>query len=116
MGNICIEHLISISPFHISLSLYKLYIEKFINTYPIIENELKETVVNAITNLIDYCTENRTTIQQNHRRVIEAIESTNLLNLLEQSDKRLENQSKFYRNYMNLFELLLQFIRASREQ
>ena len=102
--------------FTLYLALYKLYIEKFINTYPIIEKELKETVVNAITNLIDYCTENRTTIQQNHRRVVEAIESTNLLNLLEQFDKSLENQSKFYRNYMNLFELLLQFIRASREQ
>ena len=69
--------------FTLYLALYKLYIEKFINTYPIIEKELKETAVIAITNLIDYCTENRATIQQNHRRVIEVIESTNLLNLLE---------------------------------
>ena len=39
------------------------------------------------------------------------------LNSLQQSfDKSLTNQSKFYRNYMSLFETLLLFIRASREQ
>ena len=44
------------------------------------------------------------------------MEEINLLELQSQFDSSLSNQARFYRNYMDLFEVILLFIRASRAQ
>lgn len=102
--------------FSLYLALYKLYIDKFIDSHQIIERHLKEGVVNAITSLSDYHSNTKRVVQLNHEKLLEAIESVDLINMQEEFDNSLTHQSKFYRNYMLLFELLLLFIRASREQ
>ena len=44
------------------------------------------------------------------------MEEINLSELQSQFDLSLSNQARFYHNYMDLFEVILLFIRASREQ
>ena len=39
-----------------------------------------------------------------------------LLKKIKQFDEGLNYQAKFFRNYMKMFEVLLLFIRASREE
>ena len=42
------------------------------------------------------------------------MEKINLSELQSQFDSSLSNQARFYRNYMDLFEVILLFIRVSR--
>ena len=44
------------------------------------------------------------------------MEEINLSELLSQFDSNLSNQARFHCNYMNLFEVILIFIRTSKEQ
>ena len=44
------------------------------------------------------------------------MEEINLSELQSQFDSSLSNQARFYPNYMDLFEVILLFIRLSREQ
>ena len=44
------------------------------------------------------------------------MEKINLSELQSQFDSSLSNQARFYRNYMDLFEVVLLLIRVSREQ
>ena len=44
------------------------------------------------------------------------MEEINLSELQSQFDSSLSNQARLYRNYMDLFEAILLFIRLSREQ
>ena len=55
-------------------------------------------------------------VKENHRAILQLIKSIELESLQKNFDASLTKQTKFYRNYMKLFETLLLFIRASREQ
>ena len=98
------------------LALYRFYILAFIDSNQEIEKELRENVVNAITEVSEYNSSKTDVIKDSHRSLLEVIETTNFAPLLKEFDSQLSNQSKFFRNRMKLFELLFLFIRAPRDQ
>ena len=55
-------------------------------------------------------------IKDSHRSFPEAIETNNFAPLQKEFDSQLSNQSRFFKNFMKLFELILFFVRASRDQ
>ena len=101
--------------FSIYLSLYKMYVGMFIDKHQLIE-EIKEVVVNSVLDISEYSNKQEEKIKQNHENVPHLMEEINLSELLSQFDSNLSNQARFHCNYMNLFEVILIFIRTSKEQ
>ena len=52
----------------------------------------------------------------NHKETIDFLENINFHGLQDMFDKSLTNQAKYFRNFMKVFELLLLFTRATRQQ
>ena len=102
--------------FAIFLALYRFYILAFIDSNQEIEKELRGNVVNAITEVSEYNSLKTDVIKDSRRSLLEVIETTNFAPLQKDFDSQLSNQSKFFRYLMKLFELLLLFIRAPRDQ
>ena len=102
--------------FAMYLALYRFYILAFIDSNQEIEKELRRNVVNAITDVSEYNSSKTDVIKDSHRSLFEAIETINFAQLQKEFDSQLSNQSRFFRNFMKLFELLLLFTRASRDQ
>lgn len=67
--------------FVLYLALYKLYTEKIIDENQLIEKDLKEVVVNAITGTADYKSPVKEAIIPNHETILEVITSLELTNL-----------------------------------
>ena len=106
----------AMSYFAMYVGLYRCYILAFIDPNQEIEKELRRNVVNAITDVSEYNSSKTDVIKDSHRSLFEAIETINFAQLQKEFDSQLSNQSRFFRNFMKLFELLLLFIRASRDQ
>ena len=102
--------------FSLYIALDKMYLNRFINEHPQIGKELRQHVVDAVENISKFDDDNKEEVQQNHKRIIDEITKINFIGLKDAFDKSLKNQAKFYRLYMNLFELILSFIRAKREE
>ena len=98
------------------LALKKLYMKKFIDDHLEIEKDLREAVIDAVSNVPEYSKENKDIIRHNHQDVLDVMKSINFSILQDDFDKSLDNQAKFYLIYMNLFERILLFIRATREE
>ena len=64
----------------------------------------------------EYSKENKDIIRHNHQDVLDVMKSINFSVLQDGFDESLDNQAKFYLIYMNLFERILLFIRATREE
>ena len=77
---------------------------------------MRQHVVDAVENISKFDDDNKEEVQQNHKRIIDEITKINFIGLKDAFDKSLKNEAKFYRLYMNLFELILSFIRAKREE
>ena len=54
--------------------------------------------------------------KMNHKETIDFLENINFHGLQDMFDKSLTNQAKYFRNFMKVFELLLLFTRATRQQ
>ena len=70
---------------------------------------LKETVIEPITEVGDYDMSNKDSVKQAHQKMLNENKDINFNKLIVDFDKELQN-------YIQLFEKLLSFIRASREQ
>ena len=66
--------------------------------------------------MAEYSKENKDIIRHNHQDVLDVMKSINFAVLQDDFDKSLDNHGKFYLIYMNLFERILLFIRATREE
>ena len=88
----------------------------FIDRHQAIENEIKEVVVKSTLGISEYSNKQEEKIKQNHENVRHLMKEMNFSELQSQFDLSLSNQAKFYRNYMDLFAVILLFIRTSREQ
>ena len=97
------------------LSLYKIYLQKFIDTNPLIEREIRSGIINSTENLKNYKHHERANYKTNHK-AIDFLENINFNGLQDMFDKSFTNQTKYFRNFMNFFELLLLFTRATRQQ
>ena len=102
--------------FSMYLALKKLYMKKFIDDHLGIEKDLREAVIDAVSNVPEYSKENKDIIRHNHQDVLDVMKSINFSVLQDGFDESLDNQAKFYLIYMNLFERILLFIRATREE
>ena len=102
--------------FPMYLALYRCHILASINSNQEIKKELRRNVVNTITEVSEYNSSKTDVIKDSHRSLLEAIETTNFAQLQKEFDSQLSNQSRFFRNFMKLFELVLLLIRASRDQ
>ena len=98
------------------LSLFKEYVVSLIDSHPLIEKDLREGIINGITAIENYKQESKERLIENHQKLIGLISSIDFITLQTEFDEQLTNQAKFLRNCMSLFETLLLFLRASRQQ
>ena len=77
---------------------------------------MKEAVIYAISNVPQYAKVNKKIIRHNRQDLPHGIKLINFAGLQDDFDKSLNNQAKFCWIYMNLFETILLFIRATREE
>ena len=96
------------------LSLYKIYIETLIDNNILVEKDIREGVIDAINELDPKLTKDE--VVANHEKVKNLLEKINYNTLKSDFDATFHNQPKFYKNYMEMFELLLTFIKVSRQQ
>ena len=80
--------------------------KKFIDDHLEIGKDLRDAVLDAVSNV---------SVMHNHQDVLDVMKSINFSVLQDGFDESLDNQAKFYLIYMNLFERILLFIRATRE-
>lgn len=78
--------------------------------------DLKEVAVNAIARTSDYRLSIKETLLEENETILKYITSTEFRNFQQSFDDSFTNQSRFYRNYMIIFEAIFMFIRASRKQ
>ena len=102
--------------FSFYLSLYKIYVGLIIDRHQAIEKEIKEVIVKSILDISEYLNEQEEKIKQNHENVRHLMKEINLSESQSQFDSSLSSQARFYRSYMDLFDVILFFIRGSREQ
>ena len=87
-----------------------------IDNNPIVEKDLRELFASVVSNITNFRTESKENFKKIHDEFGEMLRAINFKNIQKQFDRSLSHQLKFYINYMSLFETLLLFIRASREQ
>ena len=100
----------------IYLALFQVYLDKLISEDPLIESDLRRGIINAITSLEGFRTMDKLDIQNNHDQIISLLKSIDFISIQSIFDKKLTNTAKFLRNFMKIFEILLVFIRATRQQ
>ena len=98
------------------LTLYQKYLQRFIDSNIEIEKDLREAITSAVFNLKDYKTQEQDMLQRNNKNLLERMQNAKFHLLQKEFDRKMENQARYYRNYMAAFEILLLFIRASRQQ
>ena len=78
-----------------------------------IEKEIREAVMNAISDVSDYTKEKNDFVMPKHTGLLETLKNVGFSTLQNIFDASLNNQASFYCIYMKLFESTL-FIRAIR--
>ena len=68
------------------LALYKLYISAFVEKNEVIEREMKEAVVEAITEVREYQMSNKDIIKLNHKNVLLSNSNINFESLIKEFD------------------------------
>ena len=96
--------------------MYKIYLQKFIDTNPLIEGDIRPGIINSIENLKNYKHHKTANCKMNPKETINFLENINFHGLQDKSDKFLTNQAKYFCNFMKVFELLLLFTRPTRQQ
>ena len=103
--------------FSLYLVLFKLYMSKFVDDNQEIEKELREAVMNAISDVSGNTKEKNDAVNQKHTSLLETLKNIGFDILTQNTfDASLNKQVRFYRIYMTLFDSILLFIRATREQ
>ena len=98
------------------LTLHQKYLQSFIDSNIEIEKDLRETITSAIFNLKNYKTQEQDMLQRNNKNFLERLQNAKFHLLQKEFDRKMENQARYYCDYMAAFEMLLLFIRASRQQ
>lgn len=96
------------------LSLYCLYVNEFLKRYPQKADVITE-IKSIIHSIQEFVVQNNTTEVTSCHVKLNNLMEQNIGSELEAFDNTLEHQPRFFRNYMNMFENLLLFVRASRQ-
>ena len=84
------------------LTLYKLYIAKFIDKNQIIEKDLKELFLGTITKVRDYHASNNVSIKRNHKKLLDTKVAIEFPKLQKEFDGNLKSKCKLYMNMIFL--------------
>ena len=76
---------------------------KFVNDNQEIENELREAVMKAISDVSDYTEEKNDVVKQKHASLLETLKNIGFDTLQNKFDVSLNNQACFYCIYMKFF-------------
>ena len=98
------------------VSLYKIYLNDLIEQNLLIERELREGVITAITGLNDYRNAEKVELIKTHESLVAILQSLNFQEIQNNFDASLNHEAQFLRIFMRMFEYLLLFIRATRQQ
>ena len=90
------------------LTLFKLYLQRYL---PMIEKDIREGIITSITCLKNCRLLEKGQAQRNHDEALHLLNHINFFELQCGFDEQLAYQSKFFRNYMTMCEVLLHFIR-----
>ena len=82
----------------------------------LIEKELREGVITAITGLNDYRNAEKVELIKTHESLVAILQSLNFQEIQNNFDASLNHEAQFLRIFMRMFEYLLLFIRATRQQ
>ena len=97
LGNTFTDHLMVIFHFiyfTLYLSLYKIYLQKFIDLNPLIERDIRSSIINSIENLKNYKHHETANYKMGHKETIDFLENINFHGLQDMLDKSLTNQAK----------------------
>ena len=83
------------------MSLCKIYLQKFIDTNPLIERDLRSGIIKSIENLKNYKHHETDNYKMNHKETIDFLEIINFHGLQDMFDKSLTNQAKHFRNFLS---------------
>ena len=97
------------------LALFKEYISTMVAANPSIEKELRDAIIDEITIAKDK-RETKASLVISRAKILQILNSLDFLKYQKQIDNELKNQAKFLKNFMALFEILIMFIRARRQQ
>ena len=86
-------------------ALYQKYLQRFIDSNIEIEKDLREAITSAIFNLKDYKTQEQDMLQRNNKNLLERMQNAKFHLLQKEFDRKMENQARYYRNYMAAFEI-----------
>ena len=89
---------------------------RFVDDNQQIEKELREAAINIIFDFSDHTKVKNDVVEQKHTSLLETLKNMGFDTLQNILDVSLNNQARFYCIYTKLFESILLFIRATREQ
>ena len=96
------------------LSIFKLYIAAFVEHIPALDDTiLPEAKVHSL-----YVSENissKTKVEDHHQQMMQILANENYMEKVRTFENTLAGQAKFLHNFMKMYEILLQFTRASRQ-
>ena len=82
----------------------------------LIEKELREGVITAITGLNDYRNARKVELIKAHESLVAILQSLNFQEIQNSFDASMNHEAQFLRIFMRMFEYLLLFIQATRQQ
>ena len=82
----------------------------------LIEKELRKGDITAITGLNDYRNAEKVELIKTHESLVAILQSLNFQEIQNNFDASLNHEAQFLRIFMRMFEYLLLFIRATRQQ
>ena len=94
------------------LSLFNLFYNDLLKVYPLTQLNLADELAKLKSN-IHY---SKGSLKELFNESLSKMQDDGLLKKIKQFDEGLNYQAKFLHNYMKMFEVLLLFIRASREE
>jgi len=96
------------------LALHRLYMNEFLVQNAHIEDKLKSVMSVYLSELqaVDFSSGS---IRNMHDSILEQLSEENIFDEFVHFDNELQNQPKFLRNYMNMYEIQLLFTRATRQ-
>ena len=98
------------------VSLYKIYLNELIDQNLLIEKELRQGVIIAITSLNDYRNAEKVELIKTHESLVAILQSLNFQEIQNNFHTSLNHEAQFLRIFMRMFEYLLLFIRATRQK
>ena len=92
------------------LTLYKSYVQNFVESNIVVENDLRQTITAFITNLQNYGIQKKGKLPRNKRDVLEIFKTTDLHSIQKEFYDQMKFQARFYCNFVSMFQTLLRFI------